>query len=83
MSMVIMGRAATQVAAAFMARAAVQIPTFRILKVIKVVLTSNLARVISSSRGDTRPIQSSSIVDSIMCLLPVCASETRSFIRGL
>ena len=50
-----MGRAAAQVAAAFMARAAVQIPIFRILKVIKVVLTSNPARVISS-RGDTRPI---------------------------
>ena len=79
-----MGRAAAQVAAAFMARAAVQIPIFRILKVIKVVLTSNLARVISSSsRGDTRPIQSSSTVDSIMYLRPVCASETRSFIRGL
>ena len=75
-----MGRAA----AAFMARAAAQIPILRIFKVIKEVLISNLARVISSSsRGDTRPIQSSSIVDSIMCLLPVCASETRSFIRGL
>ena len=62
---------------------AVQAPAFRV-KVIKVVFTSNLARVISrSSRGDTRPIQSSSTVDSIMCLLPVCASETRSFIRGL
>ena len=82
--MVTMRRAEAQVAAVFMARAAVQIPIFRILKVIKVVLTSNLARVISSSsRGDTRPIQSSSTVDSIMCLLPVCASETRSFIRGL
>ena len=34
-------------------------------------------------QGDTRPIQRSSTVDSIMCLLPVCASETRSFIRGL
>ena len=51
-----MGRAAAQVAAAFMARAAVQIPIFRILKVIKVVLTSNLARVISSSsRGIPDP----------------------------
>ena len=40
--MATMGRAAAQVAA-------VQIPIFRILKVIKVVLTSNLARVISSS----------------------------------
>ena len=78
-----MGRAAAQVAAAFMARAAVQIPIFRILKVIKVVLTSNLARVISSSRGVTRPIQSSSTVGSIMYLLPVCVSETRSCIRGL
>ena len=34
-------------------------------------------------QGDTRPIQSSSMVDSIMCLPPVCASEIRSFIRGL
>ena len=33
-------------------------------------------------QGDTRPIQSSSMVDSMMCLPPVCASETRSFIRG-
>ena len=75
--MATMGRAAAQEAAA-------QIPMFRIFKEIKEVLISNLSRVISSSsRGDTRPIQSSSIVDSIMCLLPVCASETRSFIRGL
>ena len=51
-----MGRAAAQVAVAFMARALVQIPIFRILKVIKVVLTSNLARVInSSSRGIPDP----------------------------
>ena len=50
--MATMGRAAAQAAAAFMARAAAQIPIFRILKVITVVLTSNLARVISiSSRG--------------------------------
>ena len=40
-------------------------------------------RVISSSRGDTGPIQSSSMVDSIMCLPPVCASEIKSFIKGL
>ena len=46
-----MGRVAAQVAAAFMARAAVQIPIFRIFKVIKGGSTSNLARVISSSRG--------------------------------
>ena len=55
--MVTMGRAA-----AFMARAAVQIPIFKILKGIKVVITSNLARVVSnsnSSRVDTRAIQSS------------------------
>ena len=46
-----MGRAAAQVAAAFMARAAVQIP-------IKVVIISNLARqVSSSSRVDSRVIQ--------------------------
>ena len=38
-----------------MARAAVQIPIFRILKVIKVVLTSNLAKVISSIGGIPDP----------------------------
>ena len=42
-------------AAAFMAQATVQIPIFRVLKVIKVVLTSNLARVISSGRGRPDP----------------------------
>ena len=55
-----MGRAAAQVVAVFMARAAVQIPTFKILKVTKVVITNNLARVVSnSSKVDTRAIQSS------------------------
>ena len=55
-----MGRAAAQVAAVFMARAAVQIPIFKALKVIKVVIISNLAREVSnSSRVDTRAIQSS------------------------
>ena len=55
-----MGRAAAQVAAAFMARAAVQIPIFKTLMVIKVVIISNLAReVSSSSRVDIRVIQSS------------------------
>ena len=53
----------------------------------KVVITSNLARVVSNSnnnsRVDTTAIQSSRIVDNIMCLPPVCANETRSFIRGL
>ena len=34
-------------------------------------------------QGNTRPIQSSSMVDSIMCLPPVSASEIRSFIKGL
>ena len=59
LSMATVARAAAQALAAFMARAAVQIPIFRILKVIKVVLTSNLARVISSSsRGyQTNPKQ--------------------------
>ena len=56
-----MGRAAAQVVAAFMARMAVQIPIFKILNVTKVVLTNNLARVVSSnsSRVDTKAIQSS------------------------
>ena len=55
-----MSRAVAQVAAVFMARAAVQFPIFKILKVIKVVITSNLAREISSSsRVDIRVIQSS------------------------
>ena len=47
--MATMGRAAALAAAAFMARAAVQIPIFKIFKVIKVVLISNLAKGISSS----------------------------------
>ena len=34
-------------------------------------------------QGATRPIQNSSMVDSIMCLPPVYASEIRSFIKGL
>ena len=60
--MVTMGRAAAQVAAVFMARAVVQIPSFKILKAIQVVIISNLARVVSSNnsgREDTRAIQSS------------------------
>ena len=54
-----MGRATAQVAAVFMARVAVQIPTFKALKVIKVVITSNLAREVSNSNLDIRAIQSS------------------------
>ena len=60
--MVVMDLVVVQGPAAFMARAAVQIPTFKILKAIKVVIISNLARVVSSSnssRVDTRAIQSS------------------------
>ena len=50
--MAIMARAAAQAPAVFMARAAAQIPILRIFKVIKGVLITNLARVISnSSRG--------------------------------
>ena len=57
--MAIMGRAAAQVAAVFMARA-VQIPTFKALKEIKVAIISNLAREVSSSSSlDIRAIQSS------------------------
>ena len=55
-----MGRAAAQMAAGFMARAVVQIPIFKTLRVIKVAITSNPAReVSSSSRVDIRVIQSS------------------------
>ena len=54
-----------------------------ILRIFKGALISSPARVINSNRGVTRPIQSSSMVDSTMCLPPVCVSEIRSFIRGL
>ena len=56
-----MGRAGAQVEAAFMARAAVQIPIFKTLRVIRVVTISNLAREVSnsSSKVDTRVIRSS------------------------
>ena len=57
-----MGRAAAQAAAVFMARVmevAVLIPTFKALKVIRVVTISNLAREVSSSSNlDIRVIQS-------------------------
>ena len=75
-----MVRVAAQAPAAFMARAAGQIPA---LRTVKGALINSLARVINSSRGVIRPIQSSLAVDSIMCLPLVCASEIRSFIRGL
>ena len=78
--MATVARAAAQAQAAFMARAAGEIP---ILRMFKGALINNPARVISSSKGGTRPIQSSSMVDSTMCLPPVCVSEIRSFIRGL
>ena len=53
-------RAAAQVVAAFMARAEVQIPIFKILKATKVGITNNLARAVSnSSKVDTRAIRSS------------------------
>ena len=58
--MVTMGRAVAQAVAVFMARAVVQIPIFKILKAIKVDITNNLARVVSSSsKVDTRAIHSS------------------------
>lgn len=58
--MVIMGRAVAQVAAAFMARGAGQIPIFKILKATKVGITNNLARTVrNNSKVDTRAIQSS------------------------
>ena len=46
-----MGRAAAQVAAAFMARGAVQIPIFKTLRVIKVVIIINLARGSAAAVG--------------------------------
>ena len=46
-------------------------------------LISSPARVISSSRrGDTRPIQSSSMVDSIMCLPLVCEARSEASQKG-
>ena len=56
-----MVRAAAQVAAVFTARAAVQIPIFKTLKVIKEVIISNLAKEVSnrSNRVDNIAIQSS------------------------
>ena len=74
------GPGVAQAPAVFMARAAAQI---LILRTVKGALISSLARVINSNRGVIRPIQSSLVVDSIMCLPPVCVSEIRSFIRGL
>ena len=58
--MVTMGREAAQATSVFMAQAAVQIPIFKILKAIKVDISSSLARAVSnSSKVDTRAIQSS------------------------
>ena len=75
-----MAQVAAQAPAAFMAREAAQILT---LRTVKGALISSLARVINSSRGVIRPIQSNLTVDSITYLPPVCVSEIRSFIRGL
>ena len=58
--MAIMGRVAAQVAAVFIAQAVVQIPIFKALRVIKVVIISNLAREVNrSSKADIRVIQNS------------------------
>ena len=55
-----MGRAVAQVAAVFTARTVVQIPTFKALKEIKVDITSNLVREVSSSSSlDIRATQNS------------------------
>ena len=55
-----MDPAAVQAAAVFMARVAVQIPTFRALKVTKVVIISTLAKEVgSSSNPGIRATQSS------------------------
>ena len=56
--MVTMGRAATQVAVVFMARAAGQIPISKIPRATKVGITNNLAKAVSNSnKVDTRAIQ--------------------------
>ena len=60
-------KAAAQAPAAFMTRGAAQI---LVLRTVKGALINSLARVINSSRGVIRPIQSSLAVDSIMSLLP-------------
>ena len=58
--MAVMDLVAVQELAVFMAQVAVLIPTFKALKVIRVVIISNLAREVSSSRNlDIRVIQSS------------------------
>ena len=58
--MVTMGRAAAQVVAVFMARAAGQIPISKVPRATKVDITNNLAKAGSnSSKVDTRAIQSS------------------------
>ena len=61
---------------------AAQIPVFR-AKAIKVVLISNLLKGISSNSLVIRVIQSSRIVDNIICLPLACANGTRNFIREL
>ena len=78
--MATMARAAAQALAAFMARAAAQIP---VLRTVKGALINSLVRVINSSRGVIRPTQSSLAVDSIMCSPPVYANGIRSFTREL
>ena len=58
--MVTMDRAADQVAAGFMARAAGQIPISKIPTATKVDITNSLARAVSNnSKVDTRAIQNS------------------------
>ena len=53
-----MDPAAVQAVAVFMARVAAQIPTFKALKVIRVVIISNLAKEVSSSSNlDIRAIK--------------------------
>ena len=56
--MVTMARAA-QAVAVFMARAAGQTPIFKIPRETRVDIINRLARVVSSSKVDTRAIQSS------------------------
>lgn len=70
--MVTVGRAAAQVAAAFMAWAAGQIPISKVPRATKVDITNSLVKALSNSgKVDTRAIQSNGTVGNIMCLPPI------------
>ena len=79
----------TDLAAVFMAQAPAQaeaVFTARAIRVTKVVIISNLAKVISSNSSSSpgiRVTENSCTVGSTTYLPLVCARGTRNFIRGL